>query len=85
MAAWQHLINKKPVDIDFVLSLQEVKRVHFPSILTHIEFEDRSTFRAQIVYILEGLTLHAENAISDCEFTGIFSCSVGSIDFQTRH
>jgi hypothetical protein len=40
MADVQQLISKKPVDLDFVLSLSEVKHIPFLSILARTEFED---------------------------------------------
>jgi hypothetical protein len=40
MGAAQQLISKKQVDLDLVLSLPDVKRVPFLSILTRTGFED---------------------------------------------
>jgi hypothetical protein len=73
MAAAQQLISKKPVDLNFVLNLPEVKPIPFPSVLTDTELEDRSTFRGQIAYILEGLRLHPENAVPYRDLARIFS------------
>jgi hypothetical protein len=64
MAVTQQHICKMPIDLNFILSLPVVKRVPFLSIVTHTELEDRSTFLDQIVYILEGLSLHPGNAVS---------------------
>jgi hypothetical protein len=54
MAAAQQLISKKPVDLDFVLGLPEVKYVPFLSIFTRTEFKDRSAFEDQNASTLEG-------------------------------
>jgi hypothetical protein len=84
MAAAQQLVDRKPVDLDFVMTLPEAKCVPLLSILTQTDFEDLLTFRDQIASILEGLTFYPGNLISYRDLARTFSCSVGSVAFQIQ-
>jgi hypothetical protein len=76
------LIQAKTVDLDYVASLPEAKRVPLPSILTHTEFADCPFFREQLRFVRNQLEAYLSTVITYRDLARVFNCHVGSIEYQ---
>jgi hypothetical protein len=62
LAAAQQPVGTKPVNLDFLMTLPEAKRIPLLSILTPTDFDQRLTFRLQISYPLDHTSLSRQIA-----------------------
>jgi hypothetical protein len=62
----EQLVGKNPVNLDFVITFPEAKRIPLLSIRTHTDFHQRLTFGDQISYPLDHIYLFRQiAALSD--------------------
>jgi hypothetical protein len=80
----QALTGIKPVNLEFIQSLPDSKRIPLLAMVTHTSFQDCTDFRSQMVHVLECMQQYPNIGLTQRDLATIFSVGRGSIFWQIR-